>query len=207
MEARPDSQVLLVEGSSDKYVVKFLLKCRGLSRPFKIEHKGGFKPLHESIPSHIKGSGIKAVGILVDANDNFEARWQSICEQLPSTIRAVQQPEPEPGGNVFLGPRGQRIGVWLMPDNQNKGELEDFVHGLIPSDDPILPHAKKYIDNIPEEDRKFKDRKRVKAYVHAWLAACKKPRPMGLAIKEGDLDKNAAEAVRFVDWLRRLFQF
>jgi len=210
METEPDSQVLLVEGHNDRKVVEHLLEAHGEcpEQHFKIEDKGGFDPLHESITVHVKAPGLKTLGILVDANDNLNARWQSISDQLSRDDRAIQPQQPKPGGNVFpLGPQGPRIGIWLMPDNQVTGELEDFIHGLIPGNDPVWPRAKDYIDSIPKKDRKFKDRKRIRAYVHAWLAACEKPRPMGLAISTGDLDKNAAGAVRFVGWLRTLFQF
>jgi len=206
MKPTPNLQVLLVEGHDDKKVVEHLLRCKDLNYPFKIENTGGFSDLRKSIPAHIKRSGVKAVGILADANSDLRSRWQSISDQLKKAH--CQSPNcPAIGGRVFSGPSDCRIGVWLMPDNQVKGELEDFVYGLIPCNDPVLPRAKDYIDSIPDKDRKFKDKKLVRAYTHAWLAAREKPRPMGLAIKAGDLDKDATGAAQFVDWLRELFQF
>ncbi len=77
-----------------------------------------------------------------------------------------------------------------MPNNQCEGELEDFIFKMIPSNNPALPRTKKYIDNIPEEDRKFKSKKLIRAYVHAWLATREKPRQTGLAISARYLDKN-----------------
>ena len=49
------------------------------------------------------------------------------------------------------------IGVWLMPDNQSTGELEDFVAQMIPPGDPVWPRSEYYIEGIPEPDRKFTD--------------------------------------------------
>ena len=92
-----------------------------------------------------------------------------------------------------------------MPDNQSNGEIEDFVVNLIPVGDPIWPRAQDYIDNIPEEDRKFKKHKAQKARIHAWLATCEKPRRMGLAIKTGNLDSDVPIAVTFTEWIKRLF--
>ena len=94
-----------------------------------------------------------------------------------------------------------------MPDNQCVGELENFVCDMIPANDPILPRAQRYIDDIPAKDRKFKDAKLTRAHVHAWLATREKPRPMGTAITAGDLDCNVRLASSFVNWLRKLFQF
>jgi len=203
-----DSQVLLVEGSNDKKVVEHLLKAWGFSfkEHFKIEPAESVEELLKSIPVQIKKSGIKTLGILADANDSFDRRRQSISDQLKKA-NCETASKLAPVGTVFSGWRGIRIGIWLMPNNQNEGELEDFIYRMIPNGDPILPAVKNFIDNIPEKDRKFSDKKRVRAYVHAWLATRKKPNPMGLAITTQDLDKDAIEAVWFYNWLRELFQF
>jgi len=37
---------------------------------------------------------------------------------------------------VAVAADGRRLGVWLMPDNQNPGKLEDFFALLVPPDDP-----------------------------------------------------------------------
>ncbi|MCY4150990.1 MAG: hypothetical protein OXE94_01975 [Aestuariivita sp.] len=73
--------------------------------------------------------------------------------------------------------------------------------------DPVLPLAENYINSISEENRKFNDKKRIRAYVHAWLATRQKPRPIGLAITSGDLNKDASNANQFIDWMRKLFKF
>ena len=98
-----------------------------------------------------------------------------------------------------------RIGVWLMPDNESPGELEDFIAGMIPTGDPIWPLSEDYIDGIPVEHRKFKKGKILRTKVHAWLATREDPRPMGLAIKTRDLNTGTENCERFVRWLRELF--
>ncbi len=94
-----------------------------------------------------------------------------------------------------------------MPDNQRRGELEDFIASMIPQDDPTCPRAQRYIDGIPDAERKFSRRKLTRAHVHAWLAARRKPRPMGTAITACDLHHDAPIAATFVGWLRKLFEF
>ena len=96
------------------------------------------------------------------------------------------------------------IGVWIMPNNNYNGTLENFVYNMIPPDDCIC-QVPEFIDNIPTECRKFNDNNIYKAYVHAWLATWNKPRPMGAAINSGDLDHNCPQANSFVSWLSRLF--
>ena len=70
----------------------------------------------------------------------------------------------------------------------------------------MWPLSEVYIDDIPEEYRRFAQRKILKAKVHAWLATRERPRPMGSAIDAGDLDMNAANGLGFSAWLRDLFE-
>ena len=92
-----------------------------------------------------------------------------------------------------------------MPDNEATGELEDFIKTMLPDADPIWPCSTRYIDGIAPEHRKFKEKKELRAKVHAWLSTRKQPGRMGAAIKEGDLQIDGELAVSFADWLRRLF--
>ena len=205
MPVPPHPKVLLVEGHDDRKVVEHLLGwSSNTARPFEIVTKGSFEGVRDSISNEIKVSGRKILGILVDANDSAASRWKSISGQLKRA--KCETSKIESAGSIFVGPQNIRIGVWLMPDNQNSGELEDFDYSMIPENDPILPCAKHYIDSIPKKHRKFTNKKLVRAYLHAWLATCKKPRPMGLAITANDLNGNAAGAGQFVDWLRQLFE-
>ena len=91
-----------------------------------------------------------------------------------------------------------------MPNNEAPGEIEDFVAGMIPESDPVWPRSQAYVDGIPVTDRKFRG-KILRAKVHSWLATREEPRMMGAAIGARDLNCDAPDAVRLVDWLRRLF--
>ncbi|MCY4260814.1 MAG: hypothetical protein OXC91_11190 [Rhodobacteraceae bacterium] len=203
-----NTRALLVEGLDDRKVVENLLdKCNLCHLDIKVEVKGGFDQLRKSISSELKVSGREALGILVDANDDLCARWQSITDQLDRAGAGFHAPpKPSYGGAVLTGSRGIRVGVWLMPDNRSSGELEDFVFKMIPQSDPILPQSMKYIDGIDAGDRKFNNNKITGAYVHAWLATLESPRQMGTAILSGDLNINAEEAVLFVDWIKELYK-
>ena len=98
-----------------------------------------------------------------------------------------------------------RVGVWLMPDNQFPGELEDFVRHMLPGDDRVWPRAESYIDGIPQADRRFRDGKVSRAQLYAWLATRELPGRMGAAINAGDLNTDVDLARRFVSWLHALF--
>lgn len=201
----PAPHVLLVEGNDEVHVVRKLLCKHKLQPRFEVTNMHGFVLLRDSISNELNVSGRRTLGILADANDHPDRRWQSIAGEL----RTAGCDVPDllgSAGTVFIGPRQTRVGIWLMPDNQRPGELEDFVADMIPTEDPLWPYAQKYIDGIPANERRFKPGKVTRAQVHAWLATRERPRPMGGALVAGDLNHDAATARRFVDWLRKLFQ-
>ena len=201
-EDLPPERILLVEGADDEEVVRHLCRRHQSVPVFDIENKHGFPALRRAIVPEMKVSGRRAVGILVDGNDDPGARWQSLSD----TLRRAGAPLPEafdPDGAVMEGE--PRVGVWLMPDNRASGELEDFVIGLLPAADPIWPRADRYVEGIPAADRRFRPQKTSRAKIHAWLATRAEPRLMGAAVGAGDLDANAPLAMTLIGWLRRLF--
>ena len=146
----------------------------------------------------------RAVGILVDADDCPERRWNEVRDRLYEDGISIPD-RPSPNGIVIDVEGRPRIGVWVMPDNDLAGELEDFVEKMIPSNDPVWPLSQHYVDDIPAMHRKFRTGKVLRAKLYAWLAVRKIPGRMGAAIGTGDLNANAADCAEFVDWLRRLF--
>ena len=196
-------RILLVEGADDKHVVRQLF-CRRHQFPpdFSIEDKEGIDKLLSSIEVEIKVSGRQTVGILADANDDVANRWKVITDRL-SEVDIQPLASPEPAGTIIPGT--PRVGIWLMPDNESPGELENFVVQMIPNEDPVWPLSRDYIDGIPREGRKFSAKKELRAQLYAWLAAREDPRRMGLAIGAGDLGIDGDLSQKFVDWLARLF--
>ena len=204
-ESSQSDRVLLVEGRDDKHVVMRLRERRQDIPEFCVKDMGGIDKLLPAIGPELKVSGRRVVGILVDANDRVEARWQAVTGQLRD--QNLQPPRhPEPAGMIIDGRDGSpRVGIWLMPDNQSTGELEDFVQKMIPRDDVVWPLSEAYIDSIPAAEQKFTQGKILRAKVHAWLATRDRPRLMGAAIHAGDLNLNEPNSERFASWLQRLF--
>ena len=194
--------VLLVEGRDDKHVVIQICARIGFQPEFYIKDTEGIDKLLEQLSVEIKAPGLQSLGILVDANDDSNGRWQAISDRLKQQGVELDE-QPAPTGAVIDGT--PRIGVWLMPDNQTSGELENFIAGMIPADDPVWPLSAAYVDGIPQDDRKFIPSKIIKAKVHAWLATRRDPRPMGLAIRANDLDICVPPTQTFIKWLHDLF--
>ena len=219
------NRVLLVEGDSDKHVVRRLcdhyssfkivddaddlLEFRSPESEYSewqtidILNKFDAKRLIASITLEIKAPGRQAVGILVDANDDLRSRWDAVGYRL--RMANIQFPQsPEPAGTIIEGK--PRVGIWLMPDNESSGELEDFVVQMILDGDPVWPLSQQYIDGIPKDDRKFTEKKMLRAKLYAWLAARRDPKQMGSAILSRDLKVDGPLCQDFVDWLIKLFK-
>ena len=198
-----NDRVLLVEGTDDEHVVRHLCHGHQPMPKFSIQNKEGIKNLLDDIGLEILAPSRKAIGIIVDANDDLDARWHAVANRLrEENIEVPSSPEPT-GTIIFSTPR---VGLWLMPDNTSPGELENFVSEMIPDDDPIWPRSQSYIDGIPESDRKFTEKKILRAKVHAWLATRRDPRPMGTAIRARDLHIDGTLSTTFAKWLRQLFE-
>ena len=201
--ARPlnqqDDRVLLVEGSSDEHVIFHLRNSRNLNTEFSIIDKCGAPSLIGSIRNEIKAANRKAVGIVLDANDNLPEKWNAVKRNISDA--EITPPENIPNHGMIIE-NIPRVGVWFMPDNQSSGAIEDFVIDMIPRRDPVWPLSTQYIDDVP---RNFLKANRQKAILHAWLATKTKPGLMGAAISAGDLDTDGDLCDRFCNWLERLF--
>lgn len=197
-------RVLLVEGQDDFHVVEHLRHRHATVEEmpsFGVIVKDNDAELLKSVRWEIQTGGREVVGILIDSDDDVAARWQAVRDRLPDGYDLADRPVV--GGAVIE--TVPRVGVWLMPDNESAGELEDFVSRMVPSDDPVWPRAERYIDGIPDHARQFPMGKVSRAKLYAWLATRRDPRRMGEAIRTRDLAIDGALCQQFVGWLRRLF--
>ena len=198
-------RLLLVEGPDDRAIAIGLRSVVESLPEFHVDDRGSIEQVLDAIRQEVRVPGRKAVGIVVDANESSGQRWQAISGRLAGVgIRAPAEPDME--GTIIEGSgRLPRIGIWIMPDNGSDGELEDFLFTMVPEGDPIWPRAVAYVGGIPEQDRKFRKKKALRAQLHAWLATRREPRLSGLAIRAGDLRVDGVLSEKLVDWLRRLF--
>lgn len=177
----------------------------------------GIVPLLDIIEPRIINGRTTHCAIIVDADadvDNralqLEARWQSLTHHLilsgvPSETIPVQ---PLQNGTLVRAiqiDRSISVGVWLMPNNQVTGMLEDFLGLLITS--PAQQQLWQYVSqtqlNIPQEMRFFTEAHESKAKIHAWLAWQDEPgRPLGQSVTYNYIDSNHPQVDIFVNWLR-----
>ena len=210
MHPDPDNAkfAILVEGEDDKYFLASIINRKpdpNLRVP--ICAHTGYSDVLKAFPLEIKVSGRKALRIILDANDDLMKRWLAVHQALNSVVDTNIPRKPKIGGTIINPSKPYpRIGIWLMPDNKSNGELEDFVINLMPTDDAVWPRAQTYINAIPTNIRKFKESKKRRAELYAWLATQELSGRIGYAIKQGDLDIEGNLTQQFVIWLKSLFQ-
>lgn len=202
-------KILLVEGTDDEHVVKHLCTHHGLPHIGEIAKLGGIEQLIESFPVRLKESDVEAIGVLVDADTNIQTRWESLRSRLETAGYAAVPVAPAAQGTIVAAPPDTllpRVGIWLMPNNQTNGILEDFLRFLVPIPNPLLDHAQGSISAIPNGHRRFGAHDEPKALIHTWLAWQEEPgRPYGTAITARYLDAGVPQATDFANWLRNLF--
>ena len=205
----PGKKILLVEGNDDEHVVKHVCGTRGIQRLDEIKAQGGVDPLLESLPVRLKESDIGVLGVVIDADTDLAARWQSLQVRLTKAGYQGIPPQPSAEGTILDPPSGTllpRVGIWIMPDNQTQGILEDFLRFLIPETSRLFNHVQSSIKAIPQEERRFSQLVEPKAVIHTWLAWQKEPgKPLGTAITARYLDPDVKQVDIFVSWMNRLF--
>ena len=196
------AKLLLVEGPNDKHVISHLCVQSGYERDFCIQDKGNVEKLLDSIGAEILAPDRQRLAIVADADCLLSGRWDSIVHRFRS--EGIEIPaQIDPAGTIIDGK--PRLGVWLMPDNVNTGELEHFVAEMIPEDDAIWPRALKYVEQIPKEDQPFTPKKEMRAKVLSWLATRAEPGFMGQGIHRRDLRVDGELCGVFMRWLRAVF--
>lgn len=218
--------VMLVEGPDDYHVLQHLLTVHGVNQQISYRMERYREPPKLSNKSEIvfrerEGvdnvliylaeqlgfvSDLKRIGVVVDADTDVAARWQSLRDILIASGYKDVPRKPFANGVIVEHEEKPCVGIWIMPNNTLPGMTEDFVRLLVPPEDVLWERAVLCVEQIPIADRLFSDSALIKAHVHTWLAWQKVPGlPMGQAISNRWLNAEVPEARRLVDWLKRLF--
>jgi len=97
------------------------------------------------------------------------------------------------------------VGIWLMPNNQDTGMLEDFLKKLALPD--TLATAQSCVKCAHRRKvTHFKEVHLSKAEIYTYLAWQDEPgKPFGIAITAHTLQPDTEIASIFIEWLKRLF--
>ena len=203
-------KILLVEGTDDENVLKHVCGNRGIPHLDDVKSHGGAERLLDSVPVRLKASEDgDIVGVVIDADTDVAARWQSLRDRLIRVGYTGVPDNPAPDGTILDPPAGTllpRVGIWIMPDNQTKGILEDFLRFLLPAGSRLFDHVTTSVATIPAGEQRFTQLAEPKALIHTWLAWQEEPgKPLGTAITARYLDPGVAQVDVLVSWLNRLF--
>jgi len=143
---------LLVEGKDDEHVFYSLLEHYQVPERFKIKNKEGIDRLLETLDVEIDQSGLERLGIVVDADTDIVTRWQSLRNILINCGYSGVPVTPAPNGTILIQENRPVVGIWLMPDNEVAGMLENFVSFLVPVDDLLWPMAGEIVRQVMEKD-------------------------------------------------------
>ncbi len=215
MARRNPPKKLLVEGEEDKRVIPQLIEANGIrwgenrdTWIVEIDQCEGFENMVKQglIETELKASGLKALGIIADANENAKQRWSSLRNRCLGSFPELPDDVPA-AGLIQESESGLKLGVWLMPDNQSHGMMETFLTYLVPDDsNPVLKYAESARDEARALGAPYKDVHADKAKIHTWLAWQDPPgRPLHNAVMERLLDPCSPHAAAFVRWFRSLF--
>ncbi|MEA3444749.1 MAG: DUF3226 domain-containing protein [Bacteroidota bacterium] len=198
------NQVLLVEGKNDLHVFVNIFEKHGVIESFKIEGKDG-DSIYKSIPIYLK-TDVESIGIVVDADENVKNKWDKLKGIFSNADYKIPN-SPDSLGLIVESENRPDIGIWIMPDNNKNGMLEDFVQQLVPKSDNLMKYVDETLAMIENgKVNKYKDIHKAKARIHTWLAWQETPgTPMGLAIKKTYLDTNLDLCKKFVDWINKLY--
>ena len=140
-----ERSILRVEGRDDKFVIENLLRRHGVDcahveiKPTEEgEGTGGKDRLLQGMKTAVTTRTGHSVGFVLDADADPEYRWQAVRQRLDDIDLVLPEEIPDGG---FVGDTlayQVRVGVWLMPDNQRSGALEEFLMDLVADEDRQL---------------------------------------------------------------------
>lgn len=198
---------LLVEGNDDKHVLLALCNQFKVIETFDIIDCGGVENLLVQIPVRLKQPNINTLGIVIDADSDLNLRWDNLKQLFKA--QGIVLPEVLPESGLIQGELGRiTIGIWIMPNNNLNGMLEDFINFLVPPDDALFPIINENLNEIERKQlNKYKLIHKSKAIIHSWLSVQEDPgTPMGLSITKRYLTTDDKVCKSLVDWLNILYK-
>lgn len=215
-------QLILLEGKNDCHVVAQLLhhhhiNCLDADTVNSVElieelclkDTKSDNQLLEALSVYLDDGTLEVLGIVIDADEDIEGRWQAISGRLENAGTVAMPKVPNPDGTIIeLEQTGRvlRIGIWIMPDNKSNGMLENFLQNMITDNDFLHTYAKDCVSKIPVDNRKFSRNHLNKAEICTWLAWQENPgRPYGVAIRAKYFDIASPYSISFTNWIKALF--
>lgn len=215
---------LLVEGVQDKDFFASMLNQHGFRdvdvwppREFDPTSGNGWTNVLKQIPmlvgQMLQADGIDGLGIVIDADHHssqggFPVRHAAINNVLAKLNYFETESPPCRRGGIYEHPDGlPDIGVWLMPNHELDGMLENFAGTIITGQEQVqlLSHVDSALQQLPVKLFR-QDLDSEKARISTWRAWQKHPGgSLGQCIRDKALDMQHPLAQDFIDWLHKVF--
>lgn len=117
-------KILLVEGYDEELFLKKFLKHISIEdvQIINVEGKDKFKPIFTSLVGIENFTNIKNFGFIRDAEENpAKSAFDSLCDVIKEENILI----PKKCGKIETNEK-MKVGIFIMPDNQNSGMLEDL---------------------------------------------------------------------------------
>ena len=207
--------LLLVEGNDDFHVIytlckQFKIPVRNLDDPkagaFSVKDCKGVTELLEQIPVLFKSSNqLTSLGIIIDADTDLQSRWESVKNIIQNS--GFEMPKSLPVNGLIVNNGVCKVGVWIMPNNNLNGMLEDFITFLVPPEDQLLSIVNSTLGEIEKNGlNKYSLTHKSKAVIHSWLSIQEEPgTPLGQGITKRYLSTDEETCRKLMNWINDLF--
>ncbi len=220
--------LLLVEGETDKNFFDRLCKNLAISPEIKVappkELGGGYNSkqgvlnyLKTILLPQLNDGSIQHLAVVVDADyaDSHGLGTVGTLKQIKEIVEPFGFKLPEnatyQNGFCFRNSDGlPDFGVWIMPNNQEDGMLEDWVKScIIQTEQDLFHHAEKTVADLSTHGlQKFKPIHITKTQVATWLAWQNLPKYSidGVLDKKDVLvDENSKLYQNLANWLKNIY--
>ncbi|MBD3167183.1 hypothetical protein GF324_11320 [bacterium] len=159
----------------------------------------------------LRSPEVSYLGLVLDAEGDLSSLWIRISSLFATYGFGLDDHPPSKG---YIGKSesiNKKLGIWIFPDNQTNGMLEDFIILLLSDQSHSLFDFAKDATEKAKSDKNapFKEVHRSKAEVRNWLAW---QDPPGIQYHHAELCKSvlnlrASTGLAFRDWFMELFDF
>lgn len=220
----PLENYLLVEGSGDTHIFGSLLnyhqiisdsykddRCfKSKDEHFEMQDKDGIDRLLKDLEIALKKKvPYRRYGVVIDADKDCLQRWERVRHVLLRSRYSKNKIPNEPQDNGFIIRPDElpAVGVWIMPNNNYRGRIEDFIGLLRRPDDVLWPIAEGIVQEVMKIDCRFPEDHESKARLHTWLAWQKHPgKSMGQSISNKYVLPDCPLALQLIGWIRKLYE-
>lgn len=215
-------KILLVEGGSDSGFFRSLTNRIGIGDlsikpPTDVSQpSNGVDNVIKSLPlilRQITDGSTCRLGVVIDAdytsNSNGpEHRYNQVTNELKKYNYTIPVYAPKNDGHIFTNNEGMpNVGLWIMPNNESDGMLEDLIICSVKSEQQknLLDHATTSVNALPVTLFNIKIHLQ-KALTNTLLSWQKYPGSgLSSAIRDNIIDLECAEMKNLCSWLSIVF--